>query len=272
METPKTLLLEIREHVAHITLNRPEVSNAMNLEMSREFYEAALECEQSSDLRAVLITGAGRAFCSGGDVKSFAAQEPSRLPAYYRRITLFLHQAIHHLARMRAPVVMAVNGTAGGGGMSLACAGDIVLASESARFTMAYTQIGLTPDGSSTYYLPRIIGLRRTLELALTNRVLSAREAETIGLVTRVIPDDQLMAHAQTLVAELAKGPRGLTKESNVSFTARRTLHLPNRWSWRPNGLRIWPEPLTCKKGLPPFWPNARRNSTAASAPKRGSN
>jgi 2-(1,2-epoxy-1,2-dihydrophenyl)acetyl-CoA isomerase len=207
METPKILLFEVREHVAHITLNRPEVSNAMNLEMAREFYEAASECEQRSDLRAVLITGAGRAFCSGGDVKSFAAQESSRLPAYYRRITLFLHQAIHRLARMRAPVVMAVNGTAGGGGMSLACAGDIVLASESARFTMAYTQIGLTPDGSSTYYLPRIIGLRRTLELALTNRVLNAREAETIGLVTRVIPDDQLMAHAQTLVAELAKGP-----------------------------------------------------------------
>ena len=82
METPKTLLFEVREHVAHITLNRPEVSNAMNLEMSREFYEAAFECEQSSDLRAVLITGAGRGFCSGGDVKSFAAQEFGDLPAY----------------------------------------------------------------------------------------------------------------------------------------------------------------------------------------------
>jgi 2-(1,2-epoxy-1,2-dihydrophenyl)acetyl-CoA isomerase len=207
METLKTLLFEVREHVAHITLNRPEVSNAMNLEMARELYEAAFECEQSGDLRAVLITGAGRAFCSGGDVKSFSAQEPSGLAAYYRRLTLLFHQAIHRFARMRAPVVMAVNGTAGGGGMSLACAGDIVLASESARFTMAYTQIGLTPDGSSTYYLPRIIGLRRSLELALTNRVLSAREAEMIGLVTRVIPDDQLMAHARTLVAELAKGP-----------------------------------------------------------------
>jgi len=148
METLKNLLFEVREHVAYITLNRPEVSNAMNLEMSREFYEAAFECEQSSDVRAVLITGAGRAFCSGGDAKSFAGQEPSRLPAYYRRITLFLDQAIHRLARMRAPVVMAVNGAAGGGGMSLACAGDIVLAGESARFTMAYTQIGLTPDGS----------------------------------------------------------------------------------------------------------------------------
>jgi 2-(1,2-epoxy-1,2-dihydrophenyl)acetyl-CoA isomerase len=208
MESPKTLLFEVREHVAHITLNRPEVSNAMNLEMAREFYEAAFECEQSSDVRAVLITGAGRAFCSGGDVKFFAVQEPGTLRAYYRRLTLLLHQGIHRFARMRAPVVMAVNGTAGGGGMSLACAGDIVLAAESARFTMAYTQIGLTPDGSSTYYLPRIIGLRRSLELALTNRVLSARDAETIGLVTRVLPDDQLMAHAQTLAAELAKGPK----------------------------------------------------------------
>src|SRR6202035_501426 len=112
MESFKTVLFEIREHVAHITLNRPEVSNAMNLEMSREFYEAAFECEQSSDVRAVLITGAGRAFCSGGDVTSFAAQEPGRLSAYYRCLTLFLHQAIHRFARMPAPVVMAVNGIA----------------------------------------------------------------------------------------------------------------------------------------------------------------
>src|SRR3984893_8952387 len=107
METLKNLLFEVREHVAYITLNRPEVSNAMNLELAREFYEAAFECEQNSDLRAVLITGAGRAFCSGRDVKSFSAQEPSGLAAYYRRLTLLLHQAIHRFARMRAPVVMA---------------------------------------------------------------------------------------------------------------------------------------------------------------------
>jgi 2-(1,2-epoxy-1,2-dihydrophenyl)acetyl-CoA isomerase len=206
METSKNPLFEVLGHVAHITLNRPEVLNAMNLELAREFYRAAFECEQNSDVRAVLITGAGRAFCSGGDVKSFAAQGPGTLRAYYRRLTLDLHQAIRRFARMRALVVMAVNGTAGGGGMSLAWEGDIVLVAESACFTMAYTQIGLTPDGSSSYYLPRIIGLRRSLEMALTNRVLSAREAETIGLVTRVIADDQLMAHAQTLVAGLASG------------------------------------------------------------------
>src|SRR5260370_7623218 len=90
METPKTLLFEVREHVAHITLNRPEVSNAMNLEMSREFYEAAFECEQSSDLRAVLITGAGRAFCSGGEGKTFTAPRPTPLPPHFPRMTPLL--------------------------------------------------------------------------------------------------------------------------------------------------------------------------------------
>src|SRR5258708_17586812 len=98
METLKNLLFEVREHVAYITLNRPEVSNAMNLEMSREFYEAAFECEQSSDVRAVLITGAGRAFCSGGDVKCFAAEEPRPLAAYYPPLTLVLPPAIHRLS------------------------------------------------------------------------------------------------------------------------------------------------------------------------------
>jgi 2-(1,2-epoxy-1,2-dihydrophenyl)acetyl-CoA isomerase len=207
MESLGTLLFEIRDHVAYITLNRPEAANAMNLELARELEEVALECEESSKVRAVLLTGAGKMFCGGGDIKAFAAQEAASLPAYLKRVTLYLHQAIHRFARMRAPVVMAVNGSAGGGGMSLACAGDLVLAGESAKFTMAYTRIGLTPDGSSTYFLPRIIGLRRTMELALTNRTLSAREAETLGLVTRVVPDDQLIAQAEALGNELAHGP-----------------------------------------------------------------
>jgi 2-(1,2-epoxy-1,2-dihydrophenyl)acetyl-CoA isomerase len=202
-----TLLFEVRDHVAYITLNRPEAANAMNLELAQELEQVALECEENVNVRTVLLTGAGKMFCGGGDVKAFAGREPTHLPAYLKRVTLYLHQAIHRFARMRAPLVMAVNGSAGGGGMSLACAGDIVLAGESARFTMAYTRIGLTPDGSSTYYLPRIIGLRRTMELALTNRTLSAHEAEAIGLVTRVVPDDQLIAQAETLGNELAQGP-----------------------------------------------------------------
>jgi len=107
---------------------------------------------------------------------------------------------------MRAPLVMAVNGSAGGAGLSLICAGDIVLAAESARFTMSYTRIGLTPDGSSTYYLPRIVGLRRAMELAMTNRAITAREAEAMGIVTRVVPDAEVMVEAGKLAAELAHG------------------------------------------------------------------
>src|SRR5204862_3910809 len=113
---------------------------------------------------------------------------------------------IHRFARMRAPLVVAVNGNAGGGGMSLALAGDIVIAAESARFTMAYTHVGLTPDGSSPYTLPRLVGLRRAMALMLANRTLPAREAEQIGLITRAVPDARLRQQADAIVQELVQG------------------------------------------------------------------
>ncbi len=198
--------LEVRGHVGYITLNRPDAANALNAEVARQLDEAALQCDENSDIRAVLMTGAGRMFCGGGDLKAFAAQPRDRLPAYLKAVTFYFHQAIHRFARMRAPLVIAVNGNAGGGGMSLAVAGDIVLAAESARFTMAYTRVGLTPDGSSTYTLPRLIGLRRATELMLTNRTLSAREAEQMGLITRAVPDAELLQQAETIVQELVQG------------------------------------------------------------------
>jgi 2-(1,2-epoxy-1,2-dihydrophenyl)acetyl-CoA isomerase len=197
---------EVRGHVAYIMLNRPDAANALNAEVARQLDQAALRCDENAGVRAVLLTGAGRMFCGGGDLKAFAAQRPEELPAYLKSVTLYFHQAIHRFARMRAPLVVAVNGSAGGGGMSLAIAGDIVLAAESARFTMAYTRIGLTPDGSSTYTLLRLVGLRRAAELMLTNRTLSAREAEQIGLVTRVVPDAELQQQSEALVQELAQG------------------------------------------------------------------
>ena len=187
------LNFEVRENVAHITLNRPEAANALNLALAQELEEVSLRCNEGADVRAVLLTGTGKLFCAGGDLKSFAAQPPEELAAHLKRVTLYLHTAMNRFARMRAPLVMAVNGSAGGAGLSLICAGDIVVAAESARFTMSYTRIGLTPDGSSTYYLPRIVGLRRAMDLALTNRALTAREAEAIGIVTRVVPDGEVM-------------------------------------------------------------------------------
>ena len=201
------LLYEFKGGVAHLTLNRPDAANAINLEMARELEEASLKCEEDPAVRAVVLTGAGKMFCGGGDLKAFAAQPPAELPAFLKRTTFYLHEAIHRFARMRAPLVVAVNGNAGGGGMSLAMAGDIVLAVESARFTMGYTRVGLTPDGSSTYFLPRIIGLRKSMDLMLTNRMLTAREAEAMGLVTRVVPDASLKDESEKLVHELAAGP-----------------------------------------------------------------
>jgi 2-(1,2-epoxy-1,2-dihydrophenyl)acetyl-CoA isomerase len=197
---------EVRGHVGYITLNRPEAANALNAEVAKQLDQVALQCEENQGLRAVLMTGAGRMFCGGGDLKAFAAQPPEKLPAYLKSVTFYFHQAIHRFARMRAPLVVVVNGNAGGGGMSLALAGDIVLAAESARFTMAYTRVGLTPDGSSTYTLPRLVGVRRAAELMLTNRTLSAREAEQIGLITQAVPDAELRQQAEALVEELAQG------------------------------------------------------------------
>jgi 2-(1,2-epoxy-1,2-dihydrophenyl)acetyl-CoA isomerase len=201
------VLFEIRNHVAHITLDRPDAANALNVEMVQELEEVSLRCDEDPAVRSVLMTGAGKMFCGGGDLKAFAAQPPAQLPAYLKKVTLYLHKAVHRFARMKAPLVVAVNGNAGGGGMSLALAGDIVFAAASARFTMAYTRVGLSPDGSSTYFLPRLIGLRRTMELALTNRTLTASEAETMGLITRAVPDGELQQQAETLANELAQGP-----------------------------------------------------------------
>jgi 2-(1,2-epoxy-1,2-dihydrophenyl)acetyl-CoA isomerase len=127
--------------------------------------------------------------------------------ALIREITGYLHLAIARFAWMRAPLIAAVNGMAAGGGFSLAMACDLVVASESARFTSVYTQIGFTPDGSSTYFLPRLIGRRRAMELFLTNRVLSAREAFDWGLVNRVVPPAELVTEARSLALRLAQGP-----------------------------------------------------------------
>jgi len=199
------LLFEVREGIAHVVLNRPEAANAVDAEMAREFEDCMARCDDPS-VRAVLLTGAGRMFCGGGDLKSFAAQPQDELPGFIERMAAFLHRGIARMARMNAPVVAAVNGAAGGAGMSLVCAVDFVVAAESARFTMAYTRSGLTPDGSSTYFLPRIVGFRRAAELMLTNPVLDSRRAYELGIVTRVVADADLTKESEALAIELARG------------------------------------------------------------------
>lgn len=213
-----TLLFEIKDRVARITLNRPEAANTLDIDMSRDLMHAAIRCSEEPSVGAVILTGAGRMFSGGGDLKSFAAQGDG-LPGHLKEVAGNLHAAISRLVRMNAPVIAAVNGSAGGAGMSLCLSCDLVLAAQSSKFTLAYTRAGLSPDGGSTYFLSRLVGLRRALELALTNRVLSAGEAMAWGIVTKVVPDAELQAEAQALAAQLAAGA------TQALGAAKRLLH-----------------------------------------------
>ena len=197
---------DVRDGIATITLNRPEAYNALNLTMGRDLFHAALEADEDPSVRCVVITGAGRAFCSGGDVKDFA-DNADRIGILIKELTTYLHGAISRLARTAKPVIMGVNGIAAGGGMSLALGGDLVVAAESAKFTMAYAKIAASPDGSSSYFLPRLIGIRRALDLFYTSRVLTAREAMDWGLVSRVHADAEFPTALAALARELADGP-----------------------------------------------------------------
>jgi 2-(1,2-epoxy-1,2-dihydrophenyl)acetyl-CoA isomerase len=212
------LTVERAANVATLTLNRPDAYNALNLPLGREIFTAAIELDEDPDVRCVVVTGSGRAFCAGGDVKDFV-DNLGRIGAHVKELTTYLHGAISRLARSDKPVIMAVNGVAAGGGFSLALSGDLVIAAESAKFTSAYSRIAASPDGSSSYFLPRLIGLRRAMELYFTNRVLTAREAVEWGMITRAVPDAELRSVVDTLARELAQGP------SRAFGIAKRLLH-----------------------------------------------
>ena len=200
------LSFEVQEGVGLIRLNRPEDGNAITLEMARELLDAASRCDEDPEVRAVVLTGTGKMFCAGGDIKAFAAQGDS-ISAYMEEVVQAFHAAISRFNTMAPPVVGAINGTAAGGGLSLALATDIAVAAQSARFTMAYTKIGLTPDGGSTYFLARLVGLRRAKEMVLLNPVWSAEQALEWGLVNQVVADEEVLATATALAQKLAAGP-----------------------------------------------------------------
>ena len=193
--------------VASIELNRPDAANGLTARMAAELRAAARLCDDDASLKVVVLRARGRFFCAGGDIKEMQAHGDA-VGRELKALADDLHGAIATLCRMEPVLIVAVNGVAAGGGFSFALVGDIVLAAESASFTMAYTKAGLCPDGSSTWLLPRLVGLRKAQELMLLNPKLSAAEAQRIGLVTRVVADDALDAEVDALAAELARGPR----------------------------------------------------------------
>jgi 2-(1,2-epoxy-1,2-dihydrophenyl)acetyl-CoA isomerase len=203
-----TVRLEIRESVALLTLARPDAANTMNLEFGREFLAAVLAIEAAPTLRAVLLTGEGKNFCFGGDLKGMVTSG-SEVRAYLSELTTNLHAGIALLTRLDAPVIAAVNGTAAGAGLGLVLAADLAIAARSAKFAPAYTGVGLTPDAGCTFLLPRAVGYKRAMELLLTNRVLDAQQALDWGLVNQVVEDESLAETAAALAARLAAGPVG---------------------------------------------------------------
>ncbi len=204
-----TVKFELGDQVAWVTLNRPEVANTMNLQFGRDLLDAATRCRGTHGVRAVVITGAGKAFSFGGDLGAMMMNEGGNVEDYLRELTVDLHAAITAFSRLDAPVIAAVNGTAAGAGVGLVAMADLAIAAESAKFSLAYTAVGLTPDGSTSFFLPRAIGTKRAMELVLTNRPLSATEALEWGLVNRVVPDVDLLQEVGKLATRLAAGPLG---------------------------------------------------------------
>jgi 2-(1,2-epoxy-1,2-dihydrophenyl)acetyl-CoA isomerase len=196
--------LEISDGIATLTLARPLAGNALDTAMCRDLENSARKIADSAGVRVVLLRSEGKTFCVGGDVAAMAAAE--RRGEVLRQMVVPLHNAVRTLVQLDAPLIVAVQGAAAGAGLSLIAAADLVVAARSAKFTMAYTAIGLSPDGGATWSLPRVIGLRRTVELALTNRQLDAVEALEWGLVSHLADDAELDATAMDLAQRLAQG------------------------------------------------------------------
>jgi 2-(1,2-epoxy-1,2-dihydrophenyl)acetyl-CoA isomerase len=203
----RTVLLDFSDSVATLRLNRPDNGNAIDTDMAADLAEAATQIAERPDVRAVLIAGNGPNFTVGGDLGLFAGTPREQLPNRLRRMIDSYHLAIERLTSIDAPVVAAVRGGAGGGGLGLLFAADIVVAADDARFALGYGALGLTADGGNTWFLPRMVGMRRAQELFLLNRRLTAQEALAFGLVSRLAPDDAVETETATLAVTLAAGP-----------------------------------------------------------------
>jgi len=200
------VLTDVAGGVATITLNRPDFSNGMNVDFLKALCEAIMGLHGRNDVRVALIKGAGKNFCAGGDVHTFASKGEG-MPDYLRVATAWLQNAVTGLMRLEAPVISAVHGfAAGGGGFGLVCASDLVIAAENAKFLAGATRVGMAPDAGVSVTLPRIVGLRRAAEIVLTNPILSAQQAKEMGIINRIVPEADLQKAASAWAHELAAG------------------------------------------------------------------
>lgn len=205
------VLLDLTGGIAHLRLNRPEASNGISIALLKALYEAVMACHGHPGIRVVVLAGEGPNFCAGGDVREFASKGED-LPDFLRQATSYLQIAAGALMRLDAPVIARVQGfAAGGGGLGLVCAADLVVAADSAKFMAGATRVGMAPDAGVSVTLQRLVGFRRAAEILFTNRVVGAAEALSIGLVSHVVPEAELGERTLQLARELAAGaPRAL--------------------------------------------------------------
>ncbi len=209
------ILWDQQDGVGIITLNRPDALNALNYAHLEELHDAVSRAEYDPDLRSLVITGAGRGFSAGADVKEWGAGNDDGEPA--AGWVDLAHALITRIYRMPKPVVAAVNGVAVGAGCDIALASDLRVASTTARFGQAYIRVGYCPDAGGSFLLPRLIGEARAMEMIYTGRIIDASEAERIGLLNGLVEPEELMPAAMELADRLAKGPTvaiGLSKQN----------------------------------------------------------
>ena len=210
----EVLLLEKRGGVATLTLNRPDKLNALSLELAHAFALATSEVEHDPAVRAVVLRGAGRGFMAGGDVAAFHANL-DRIDDVVSEMIDAYHVAVRTLARMAKPVLASLHGAVAGAGVSLAVNADLAIAADNTVFALAYANLGTNPDGGSTYFLPRLVGRRKAMEMALLPDRLDAATALSLGLVNWVVPADRLEAETNRIAERLAAGPPLALGETN---------------------------------------------------------
>ena len=208
--TGDPILLTRDGGIATLTLNRPDSLNSLDLAMMDALVANAIALGGDDSVRCVVIRGAGRHFMAGGDIRTFAAglaAPPAQRREEFARIVRRVHTAIETIYRMPHPVIAAVHGAVAGFGLSLLCACDLAVAAESSYFTSAYRHIGLTPDGGATFALPRIVGVKKAMEIVLLGERFGADDALRLGLINRIVPEAELGAAVEKLAAALANGP-----------------------------------------------------------------
>jgi len=225
MKSPKTFLYEQNDGIATITLNRPERLNAITFEVYHELTDFIGALKDEKDVRVVVITGAGRAFCSGGDVRDIIGELQGRDAEGLLDFTRLTCELIQNMRALPKPIIASINGTTAGAGACIALASDLRIAAEEAKIAFVFVKVGLAgTDMGATYLLPRIVGLSKATELLMTGDFISAEEAERIGLYNLVVPRDQLESATQEFADKLARGPAlGIAKTKEM---LNRELHM----------------------------------------------